>query len=111
MKKVMLSVDNLVCGYVPEHALFSPVSFDCHEGEIIAILGTNGRGKTTLLHSLLGILPALKGHISCSQHMGFVPQLFTPAFSYRVLDIVLMGRSRHIGLFGSPTNADISIAR
>lgn len=90
--------------------LFEPLSFDCHEGDIIAILGVNGQEKTTLLHTLLGMLPALSGQTIHSEHIGFVPQLFTPVFSYSFIDIVVMGRARHIGLFGVPSARDFNIA-
>jgi iron complex transport system ATP-binding protein len=107
----MLSIRDLVCGYPPSDALFAPLSFDCYEGEIIAILGANGQGKTTLLHALAAIHPALSGQIERTCHIGFVPQLFSPAFSYRVMEIVLMGRTRHIGLFSAPNRQDYDIAR
>lgn len=110
MNNVTLSVRELVCGYQPQQGLFEPLTFDCREGEIIAILGANGQGKTTLLHSLLGILPVLSGEVAHSEHIGFVPQLFTPVFSYNVIDIVIMGRARHIGLFNMPSASDIQIA-
>jgi iron complex transport system ATP-binding protein len=39
-----------------------------------------------------------------------VPQLFHATFAFSVLDIVLMGRARHIGLFGAPRALDYEIA-
>lgn len=111
MNRAILSVYNLVCGYQSDHRLFNALSFDCGEGEIIAILGANGRGKTTLLHALLGLVPPLEGKVVCDEQIGFVPQLFSPVFSYGVLDIVLMGRAKHIGLFGAPSARDVQIAK
>ena len=39
------------------------VSFDVNEGEIIALIGANGAGKTTILHSITGLIQARKGSI------------------------------------------------
>ncbi|WP_413728770.1 ABC transporter ATP-binding protein [Sodalis sp. RH19] len=91
--------------------LFRPLDFACEPGEICAVLGANGRGKSTLLHTLVGILPALSGDIRCHGGIGFVPQRFTPAFSYRVFDIVLMGRAGHVGLLQMPSRRDEAMAR
>lgn len=39
------------------------VSFDVNEGEIIALIGANGAGKTTILHTIAGLIQAKKGSI------------------------------------------------
>jgi iron complex transport system ATP-binding protein len=39
-----------------------------------------------------------------------VPQLFHATFAFSVLDIVLMGRARNLGLFGAPQRADYAVA-
>ena len=39
------------------------VSFDVNEGEIIALIGANGAGKTTILHTITGVIQAKKGSI------------------------------------------------
>ena len=39
------------------------VSFDANEGEIIALIGANGAGKTTILHTITGLIQAKKGSI------------------------------------------------
>lgn len=36
------------------------VSFDVNEGEIIALIGANGAGKTTILHTITGLIQAKK---------------------------------------------------
>lgn len=40
------------------------VSFDVNEGEVIALIGANGAGKTTILHTITGLLSAKKGSIN-----------------------------------------------
>lgn len=39
------------------------VSFDVNDGEIIALIGANGAGKTTILHTITGLIQAKKGSI------------------------------------------------
>ena len=78
---------------------------------MLTILGANGVGKTTLLNAIIGLRKPVSGRIAIGGHIGFVPQLFHAAFAYSVADIVLMGRARHIGLFGSPSAEDYRIAR
>ncbi|MBH2563579.1 ABC transporter ATP-binding protein [Serratia marcescens] len=91
--------------------LFQHLDIQLRRGEVLAILGPNGRGKSTLLQLLLGSLTPQSGEIERRGEMGFVPQHFAPPFAYRVLDIVLMGRARHVGLFRSPSAEDHRLAR
>jgi len=70
------------------------------------LLGPNGSGKTTLLKILLGALKPTTGSINVEGRTAFVPQLFQVTFDYSVLDMVLMGRARQVGLFSQPTAAD-----
>jgi len=58
----MLSVNNLNVGYGQSRVLHD-LSFTLAGEEILAIMGRNGMGKTTLLKSLIGILPAKSGSI------------------------------------------------
>jgi len=80
-------------------------------GSVLSILGANGVGKTTLLGALIGLLKPAGGRIAIDGRIGFVPQLFEVPFSYSALDIALMGRARHLGLFGSPGRKDYEIVR
>ena len=81
------------------------------KGGVLAIMGANGVGKTTLLNAIMGIRKPTSGRVKVSGQLGFVPQLFQAAFSYSVIDMVLMGRARRIGLFGSPSQTDYHVAR
>ena len=58
----MLKVQNLHSGYgaIP---IINGVSFEIAKGEIVGILGHNGMGKTTLLKTLMGVLPTKQGRI------------------------------------------------
>ncbi|MBY3790036.1 ABC transporter ATP-binding protein [Photobacterium carnosum] len=106
--KICLTVNQLQFG--PNVPLFLPMSFVCHQGEVCAILGANGRGKTTLLHNLVNIQSALTGDIFVHGGIGFVPQSCAFAFSYSVIDVVLMGLAQKIGLFFQPSDDDIKRA-
>ncbi|MAC79551.1 MAG: iron ABC transporter ATP-binding protein [Rhodobacteraceae bacterium] len=87
------------------------LGFRLAAGESLAILGANGIGKTTLLTALNGVLKPSRGRIAVQGRTGFVPQLFEVPFSYSALDIALMGRARHLGLFGAPGKRDFEIVR
>jgi iron complex transport system ATP-binding protein len=106
---VTLKTSALEFGY--GKPLFLPMDFSCGTGEITAVLGSNGRGKTTLLHTIAGILPLLSGTVSAPEKSGFVPQTFTSHYAYTVLDIVLMGRVSLIKQFDLPTKDDEENAR
>ena len=58
----MLEIDNLRAGYGAVEVLRG-VSLDIREGEIVALLGSNGVGKTTISSVLSGLLPAWSGTI------------------------------------------------
>ena len=99
-------------------------SLSLRDGEILCILGPNGAGKTTLLNCMAGLLKPDGGSIRlCGQDLsgmrekdiarliGYVPQMHTPAFDYRVLDFVLMGRTPQLGMFSRPKAEDEAICR
>lgn len=86
-------------------------SFHLDKGGILAVLGANGVGKTTLLMTMIGVLTPARGHCRIAGRTGYVPQLYDVAFSYSALDIALMGRARHIGLFGAPGRRDYEVVR
>jgi ATP-binding cassette, subfamily F, member 3 len=55
-----LVIENLTIGY-PEKTIASGIRLDVEKGKKVAILGDNGQGKSTLLKTLTGSLPALSG--------------------------------------------------
>lgn len=76
----------------------------------MAILGPNGRGKTSFLKCLLGIFKLKEGSIHLGGQVGYVPQATGSSFPYEVLDTVLMGRARHVGLLSAPKARDYQAA-
>lgn len=118
-----LELANLGCGY-GSRTVVDDISFTVNAGEVICLLGANGCGKTTLLKTILGLLKPTRGQIllngvnikswSCARIarvIGYIPQLHDPPFPFRVLDVVLMGRTAHIKPFSSPSAKDERIAR
>jgi len=55
MKKTLIQVRNLAIGYKGRQ-LFTDISFDICEGDVILLCGANGSGKTTLLKALAGVV-------------------------------------------------------
>ena len=100
------------------------VSVSLAEGTLTGILGPNGSGKTTLLRLLSGTRRPSSGCIrlggrpldelsrrEVAQHIAVVPQETQLAFEYSAIEIVLMGRHPHLGLFTVEGPADLRIAR
>lgn len=104
MKSVALRVNRLTYGY--RAPLFEPLTFSCRKGEVWAVLGRNGLGKSTLLDTLTGTLPALGGSIENAGGIGIVAQHCHLPFPYTVSDVVLMGRAQHVKLFAQPSQQD-----
>ena len=62
MKKNVLSVSNLCSGY-GQVEIINKINFTVNQGEILAIIGRNGVGKTTLIKTLIGEVQTKKGDI------------------------------------------------
>ena len=106
MNNTVVQFENLGHFYHPSRWVFQNYGAEVKQGSIFALLGPNGCGKTTLLKILLGALKPTAGKIAIEGRAAFVPQLFQVTFDYSVLDMVLMGRARHVGLFSQPTAED-----
>ncbi len=106
----MIEADNLGFRYRGTDWIFRNHSFRLPHGEITAILGPNGRGKTTLLKCVLGMARPAEGRLAVDGVTGYVPQNAQCPFPYKVADFVLMGRARHIGFFRHPGRGDFDIA-
>ncbi len=119
----MLEIRDLHFDYGTRHVL-SGVNLTAGEGDLIFLLGPNGVGKTTLFRCILGILTGYKGEIlidgestaglpakKLASLVAYIPQIHNPAFSYSVLDMVLMGTNKQLNVFQSPGQTEKEIAR
>jgi branched-chain amino acid transport system ATP-binding protein len=69
----MLQVRSLIARYADFQALFG-VDFDLRQGNIVALIGANGAGKSTFLKSIAGLIPNKSGHIRFnSEEIGHLP--------------------------------------
>ena len=59
----MLKVSNLNVSYGAVHAIHN-VNLEVNEGEIVSLIGANGAGKTTILHTITGLKDATSGSIT-----------------------------------------------
>ena len=67
--KMLFETEDLIIGYDKNAPLSKPINLRMERGEKIAIIGTNGIGKSTLLKSLLGIVPALSGKVELGDYL------------------------------------------
>ena len=99
------------------------VGFSLKAGEVMCVLGPNGGGKTTLFRALLGLLRVHGGEVilegrplaslsraDIARRVGYVPQGHAGYFAYTVLEVVLMGRTAHLGAFATPGERDRRVA-
>jgi iron complex transport system ATP-binding protein len=120
---VKLSVQNAGFGYNEGELIWKNVSFDVNEGECLCILGANGCGKTTLFNCINGSYPLTTGEVfvngknikeytitNLARTMGIVFQEHSAPFPYSSLEVVRMGRTPHLGLFGKPSSRDTELA-
>ena len=96
-----LKCENVSLGY-EGHAVVSGLTFDVHEGDYLCVVGENGTGKSTLIKTLLGLIPQLDGKIVRSEGLsakdiGYMPQQtsFQRDFPASVGEIVISGCLGH----------------
>ena len=118
----LLSVKNLSYDYNHSESVLQNISFDVHQGELIAILGPNGAGKTTLLKILTGLLETHVGQViyrskdlsnltlqERSYRISYVAQSEEIFLPYTVKQIVMMGRAPYLGIMGFEKKEDLEI--
>ncbi|MEA3512470.1 MAG: ABC-F family ATP-binding cassette domain-containing protein [Campylobacterota bacterium] len=69
--KVLLDIKDISFGYKKENLLFKNISFTLNKGEVLGIIGKNGKGKSTLLNTLSGELKQLSGSVDFHRHTSF----------------------------------------
>ena len=112
-----LTVKDLTYRYAKTAApVLQGISFTAESGDFLSVLGANGAGKSTLFRCLLGGLTDYTGAIELdgrdvrtlsrretAEHIAYIPQIHRPTFGYSVLDTTLMGLTRQLSPFRSPT--------
>ncbi|MET0658522.1 MAG: ABC transporter ATP-binding protein [Steroidobacteraceae bacterium] len=109
---------------VQEHVLVRALNMTVQEGTITALLGRNGAGKTLTMHTLAGLRASARGEIqlekkplaqwprkALARELGLLTQTSEDPFPATVMELVLMGRSPHLGFWDLEGDADRRIAR
>ena len=123
-KKTVLQAADLTVGYHQKKGLQiieADIQLKLQEGELIGLIGANGIGKSTLLKTFSGIIPALHGtiHIDSEQLDTFTPQILSkkislvlteaPASKYlTVQELVSLGRHPYTNWVGSLSDDDVA---
>lgn len=114
-----MQANNLQIGYGKQKALFSNISFAAQPGDMIALLGVNGIGKSTLLRTISGLQLPLSGEIiiggknlaktTASERAALVSVVLTEKLAIdniTVRNLIALGRSPYTGWLGRLTKED-----
>ncbi len=118
----MIHAESLFAGYGPRTVLHG-IDFDAGRGEHVAVLGTNGCGKTTFLHALSGLLRPQSGRVLLfgkdvaempprrrAGRIAVMPQQSVCPPGMTVRHAVLLGRYPHLSWLGTFSEKDREIA-
>ncbi len=107
-----------------QQVVIDDVSLSLDSGEMLGVIGPNGSGKSTLLRLLSGVLAPASGEVrlhdrslasytrrQLGQAIAVVPQHTQIEFPFSVTEVVLMGRSPHLGGFAFEGDRDVHVAR
>lgn len=107
-----------------QRPVMEDVSLTLRQGEMLGVIGPNGSGKSTLLRLLSGVLRPEAGAIRVqgrplaeyssqgrARAIAVVPQETAVEFPFSVMEVVLMGRSPHLGGFAFEGDGDLRVAR
>jgi iron complex transport system ATP-binding protein len=121
----ILSLKSLKIGYSSgrqKNVLLPPLTASANKGELIAVLGRNGIGKSTLLRTLTGIQPSMGGEIifagknlrdysrvDLARKVGYISTEIVNVNNMSVYDLVALGRFPHTNWIGKITSNDYEI--
>jgi iron complex transport system ATP-binding protein len=116
-----IQVNNLSFSY-GDNLVLKDVSFTANDGELMAVLGPNGVGKSTLFRCMLGLLREYRGETlidgestrnmsarELARRVAYIPQSHYPAFNYSVFDMILMGTIAQVSGVSSPGKRQIDL--
>ena len=114
----MLEVHALYAGYKSQDVL-KGITMDVQPGEILAVIGPHGAGKSTLIRSISGVHPPRTGSVQAAgkdlthlqpglraRYLAVVPQAGQLPGAYTVYQTVLLGRTPHLNWLGQAGAAD-----
>lgn len=120
---MILEVENGCFRYPKQEEILTDINIKLEEGHILSVLGPNGIGKTTLLKCMIGLMPWSRGRSLLAgkdirtlkskeiwNMISYIPQTHGFSFSYTGLEMVMLGRSSHLGLFSQPGHREIEMA-
>jgi iron complex transport system ATP-binding protein len=124
-KKEILSFESLLIGYSSgknRKILLPPLNARAYKGELIAVIGQNGIGKSTLLRTITGLQNALGGtviidgkpmdrysRIDFARSIGYISTEPVRVSNMKVFDLVALGRFPHTDWLGKLTGRDHDI--
>jgi len=107
---------------VANRLLVEALELDISGGELIAVLGQNGSGKSLTMHTLAGLRAALSGQVvlqgndvattqrhDIAKQLALLPQHVDDIFPATVLDTAMIGRHPHIGRFNWESQHDFAV--
>jgi iron complex transport system ATP-binding protein len=119
---IELEMQHVTLGY-NHNPVLEDISLKAMPGELVGLIGPNGSGKSTVIKALSRVLHPQAGKILVNRQdigsiprrelaclVGVVPQIPLLPSTFTAFEIVLMGRTPHLGLFQSESRRDWSIA-
>ena len=110
---MVISLSQLSVGYTPSHPVISDINLELRSGQLACLIGENGIGKSTLLKTLTGFLPKLKGSLllgnrdiesfsqrELARQVSIVVTQKPDVQNLTIEEIIGLGRSPYTGFFG-----------
>jgi iron complex transport system ATP-binding protein len=118
----VIQLTDLTVGY-PGQTVLRQIDLRVETGELLAVVGPNGVGKSTLVRAASGVLRPLQGSVTIDGHrlhelpaaqrarlVAVVPQATSLPPAFRALDVVLAGRTPYLGWLGTEGEDDRRMA-